>query len=113
MIGFSAGAAATLGAVLAAKPGQGPDYFGLIYGPMSRTRVPAEAPPLFAAIAIDDPLFSDTSIVQSWRDAKRPAELHIYQSGGHGFGLGKPGTTHGLWLDQFLTWLSMQGFLKR
>lgn len=111
MIGFSAGAAAALSEVLAAKPGQSPNFFGLIYGPMSRTEVPIDAPPMFAAIAADDPFFSDTSIVSAWHEAQRPAELHIYQAGGHGFGLGKPGTTNALWMDEFMAWLSMQGFL--
>lgn len=113
MIGFSAGAAATLSAVLTAKPGQGPDFFGLLYGPMPRAEVPPNAPPLFAAIAADDPYFDDTSLIQAWRAAQRPAELHVYQGGGHGFGLGQPGTTNALWMDEFTAWLSMQGFLKR
>lgn len=113
MIGFSAGAAATLSGVLAAKPDQEPDFFGLIYGPMARVEVPAAAPPMFAALALDDPYFADTSIIDAWRDAKRPAELHLYQSGGHGFGLGRPGETNALWMDEFMSWLSMQGVLKR
>ena len=112
MIGFSAGAAATLSAVLAAKPDQEPNFFGLIYGPMARAEVPQGAPPMFAALAIDDPYFRDTSLADAWRDAKRPAELHVYQSGGHGFGLGRFGETNALWMQEFMTWLSMQGFLK-
>ena len=112
MIGFSAGAAATLSGVLAAKPEQEPNFFGVIYGPMARAEVPQGAPPMFAALAIDDPYFGDTSLVDAWRDAKRPAELHVYQSGGHGFGLGRPGETNALWMEEFMTWLSMQGFLK-
>lgn len=110
MIGFSAGSAATLSAALAAKPGQGPAFIGLIYGPLGRVAVPPQAPPLFAARAIDDPLFEDLPLIDAWHKAGRPVELHLYQTGGHGFGLGRPGTTHGMLMDQFMTWMSMQGF---
>lgn len=119
MIGFSAGAMATLGTVLqpannadgASRP---PDFFGYIYGPMKAVDVPAQAPPMFAALAMDDPLFGngDFSIAAAWHAAKRPVELHVYQTGGHGFGLGKPGTTTTMMMDEFLAWMDMQGLLK-
>ena len=112
MIGFSAGAAATLSAVLSAEPGQGPDFIGLIYGPMNRVQVPSHGPPLFAALAIDDPLFRDFSLIPAWHEAGRPVELHLYQNGGHGFGLGRPGTSAGMMIDEFMTWLTMQGFVS-
>jgi acetyl esterase/lipase len=114
MIGFSAGAMTSLNAVMAAKPGQGPDFFGYIYGPQARVTPPRNAPPMFAAIAFDDPLFPTMGfpIVEAWQKAKRPVELHAYGKGGHGFGLGLPGTTTPLMLDQFVAWLDMEGFLK-
>ena len=118
MIGFSAGAMTTLRAVLEAKAGsdptaRGPDFIGYIYGPMTTVAVPADAPPMFAALAMDDPLFgnSDWSIASAWHAAKRPVELHVYQSGGHGFGMGKPGTTNALIMQEFLAWMDMQGLL--
>ncbi|HEX7857855.1 MAG TPA: alpha/beta hydrolase [Sphingobium sp.] len=113
MIGFSAGAMASLDTVLTATPGAGPVFVGYIYGPQARIAVPANAPPLFDALAFDDPLFGggDFAITAAWREAKRPVELHVYQGGGHGFGLGQPGSTNMLMLGEFVTWLSMQGFL--
>lgn len=120
MIGFSAGAMATLTAVLQAGVDAdpqtlAPDFIGYVYGPMAKVEVPAGAPPMFAALAIDDPLFGsgDFSIVSAWHAAKRPAELHVYQAGGHGFGMGQPGTTSTLLMDQFLAWMDMQGLLAR
>jgi acetyl esterase/lipase len=115
MIGFSAGAMTTLNTVVAAKPGEGPDFFGYIYGPQARVPVPANAPPMFAAIAFDDPLFKTMGfpVVAAWNEAKRPVELHAYQRGSHGFGLGIPGTTTTLMIDEFTAWLAMQGFLAR
>jgi acetyl esterase/lipase len=115
MIGFSAGAITTLQAVLGAD-GDGdpattpPDFFGYVYGPMESVQAPQAAPPLFAALAMDDGMFSkgDFGLVTAWRDAKRPVELHIYQAGGHGFGTGKPGMTNALIMPEFLAWLEMQ-----
>jgi dienelactone hydrolase len=114
MIGFSAGAMTSLNTVMAAKPGQGPDFFGYIYGPQARVTPPHNAPPMFAAIALDDPLFPSMGfpIVEAWHAAKRPVELHAYGRGGHGFGLGVPQTTTPLMLDQFVVWMDMEGFLK-
>lgn len=115
MIGFSAGAMTSLQTVLAAKPGEGPDFFGYIYGPQARIDVPQGAPPMFDAIALDDPLFPSQGfpIAQAWMAAKRPVEIHGYQKGSHGFGLGVPGTTTTLVLDEFLAWAGMQGFLTK
>lgn len=114
MIGFSAGAMATLDTVLATKGNEGPNFFGYIYGPQARVEVPAAAPPMFAAIAFDDPLFPSMGfpIAAAWHEAQRPVEVHAYQKGGHGFGVGQPGTTAALLIDQFTAWLSMQGFLS-
>ena len=69
---------------------------------------------MFAALAMDDGMFSrgDFGLATAWRDAKRPVELHVYQTGGHGFGLGAPGTTNALLMTEFLAWMDMQGLLK-
>lgn len=114
MIGFSAGAMTALSTALAARAGEGPDFVGYIYGPQQAVTVPAHAPPLFAAQAFDDPLFKTRGIplIEAWQQAKRPVELHVYQKGGHGFGLGAPGTTTTRMIDQFVAWLSMQGLLS-
>lgn len=118
MIGFSAGAMTTLTAVLDAGKDadaatRGPDFIGFIYGPMAAVAVPADAPPMFAALAMDDPLFGngDFSIASAWHAARRPVELHVYQAGGHGFGTGKPGTTSTMLMPEFLAWMDMQGLL--
>ncbi|MCP5144926.1 MAG: alpha/beta hydrolase [Gammaproteobacteria bacterium] len=115
MVGFSAGAMNTLATTLAAKDGATPDFIGLIYGPMSATEVPRGAPPLFAAMAADDPLFAsgDFGLLRSWRDAGSPYEFHLYHGGGHGFGLRPVGTTATMWPEQFLAWMGDLGFLNK
>lgn len=114
MVGFSAGAMTTLGVTLANQPGARPDFTGLIYGPMFPVEAPANAPPLFAALAADDPLFGGGGfgIVDSWRKAQRPVELHVYQQGGHGFGMLPNGTSTQLWADEFLAWLKTNKFVS-
>ena len=114
MIGFSAGAMTARRAALDGDPAGRPNFIGYIYGPQDAETVPANAPPMFNAIALDDPLFPNKGfpIAQSWLAAKRPVEVHAYQKGGHGFGLGKAGETNMMMLDQFTSWLKMQGFLS-
>ena len=39
------------------------------------------------------------------RAAKVPAEMHIYSSGGHGFGIQKSGKTSAAWPGALVAWL--------
>lgn len=112
MIGFSAGAMLTMATALnngEAKPA----FIGNIYGPLSAVDVPPDAPPLFAAIAADDPLFPvNFGLIESWRKANRPVEFHYYEQGGHGFGMYAKETTSTGWFDAYLKWLGMHGYLR-
>lgn len=109
----------TLSTVLQAANGNGidgpPDFVGYIYGPMGAVTVPNNAPPMFAAITMDDEFFGngDFSIISNWQLANKKVELHAYQSGGHGFGLGKPGTTTTGLMTGFLAWMEANGLLKK
>lgn len=113
MIGFSAGAMTALNATLDGKGAARPAFLGYVYGPMLPVAVRADAPPMFAAIAMDDGLFAKQGfgIVDAWRTAGRPVELHAYERGDHGFGAGRPGTTTTGMLPQFLAWLEARGLL--
>jgi acetyl esterase/lipase len=114
MIGFSAGAMNTLATALRNDPAARADFIGIIYGPLGAVQVPQPAPPLFAAIAADDPLIGtgDFGLIKSWRDAKAPVEFHLYEHGGHGFGMRKLSKTSDLWADQFYTWMKDRGLLE-
>ena len=113
MVGFSAGAMLTMATTLTA-PDARPAFIANIYGPLAALRVPADAPPLFVALAADDPLFANAGfgLIESWRAAKRPVEFHLYEQGGHGFGMYPKDTTSTGWFDAFLRWLEMHGALK-
>lgn len=111
MIGFSAGAGLTMHATLHSKTME-LAFIGPIYGGMGPVEVPKNAPPMFNVIASDDFLFrSQFGIIDSWFKAGRPVEFHLYQNGGHGFGLGNPNRTSNRWFDAFIHWLDVNKFL--
>ncbi|MFB0612922.1 alpha/beta hydrolase [Aurantiacibacter poecillastricola] len=110
MMGFSAGAALTVHSALYSEIID-LDFIAPIYGGMDPVEVPQDAPPMFVAIAADDFLFGgETGLVRSWYEAGRPVEFHLYQNGGHGFGLGNPDRTSNRWFDAFVHWLDVNGF---
>ncbi len=113
MVGFSAGAMLTLATALG-EPDTKPAFIGLIYGPLGQMKVPADAPPLFDALAADDPIFGSSSfgLIDSWRAAKRPVEFHLYEQGGHGFGMYPKDTTSTGWFGEFVSWMRMHGWVK-
>ena len=43
---------------------------------------------------------------------KRPVEFHLYEQGGHGFGMYPKETTSTGWFDAFVRWMGMHGMLK-
>ena len=114
MLGFSAGAMLTMSTALHGQDAK-PAFIADIYGPLSAVAaVPADAPPLFVALAADDPFFANAGygLIDSWRAAKRPVEFHLYEQGGHGFGMYQKTTTSTGWFDGFTRWLGMHGYLK-
>jgi acetyl esterase/lipase len=113
MMGFSAGAGTTMATLMQAGETR-PAFIAPIYGGMGPVNVPADAPPMFVALAADDPLFAGQGfgLIESWRAARRPVEFHYYQNGGHGFGLGNPDRTSNIWFDSFMHWLDVNGFLS-
>jgi acetyl esterase/lipase len=111
MIGFSAGAGLTMHCTLNSKLME-LDFIGPIYGGMGPVEVPKNAPPMFNVIASDDFLFrGQFGVVDSWFKAGKPVEFHLYQNGGHGFGLGNPDRTSNRWFDSFMYWLEVNKFL--
>ena len=56
-------------------------------------RVDADTPPLFLIHASDDgavPVANSIGLYQAMLDHKRPAEMHLFDEGGHGFGVRLP-----------------------
>lgn len=112
MIGFSAGAGLTMHATLHSKIMK-LAFIGPIYGGMGPVQVPKNAPPMFNVIATDDFLFrGQFGVIDSWYKAGIPVEFHLYQNGGHGFGLGNTDRTSNRWFDAFMHWLEVNRFIK-
>jgi acetyl esterase/lipase len=113
LLGFSAGAMTALEASLQ-NTAPRPDFAGLIYGSMAPISAVGRLPPLFLAVAADDPLFGNGGfgIIDSWKRTGASVEFHYYEKGGHGFGSHKQGTTSDLWLEQFVAWMNSHGLLR-
>jgi acetyl esterase/lipase len=74
-----------------------------------------DTPPMFLAHAGDDPVPSENSAVMylALKRAGVPAELHLYASGGHGFGLRKTDKPYTAWPQRCGEWLKARGLLKK
>ena len=109
MMGFSAGGFLTLSTAMALPAGERPDFIAPIYPNMAARPVPLDAPPMFVAIANDDFLLArgGLGVIESWRKAKRPVEFHLFESGDHGFGIGKPDTPTENWPELLLRWITL------
>lgn len=77
--------------------------------------VTAETPPAFLAHAYDDGISPNNSIAYfvALKKHKVPAELHIYPTGGHGYGLRKSEHQVHTWPARCAAWLEAGGWLKK
>jgi acetyl esterase/lipase len=112
-LGFSAGAFLATAVALDEDPASRPDFVAAIYGGAPLGHVVDDSPPLFCTVAADDALCFDNllSTFQAWRAAGRPAEMHVYDRGGHGFGMKKNGLPSDTWMDRFTDWMHVNGHL--
>lgn len=117
-----------------------PDFAGLIYpvvsmrAPIDTTRTFRElkglpdfrdafsieanvgpaTPPIFLAHAADDPIAAPEHSLRlhaAMLAARRPVELHLFDKGGHSFGLGKRGSQVSAWPRLFLAWARSHGWV--
>ena len=112
-IGFSAGGGVVLASVVGPAATR-PDFFAPIYGAGDGAILPPpDAPPMFLAVAADDlgNTVGSMRLFNSWRSADRPAELHIFQTGGHGFLKRGGGGDHVI--ERLIDWMRSNGLLTR
>jgi acetyl esterase/lipase len=79
----------------------------------SYIRIPAGTPPTLLIHASDDSESGPEHSVAMYlalKQARVPAELHIYAAGGHGFGVRKSNRPCSTWTDRCAAWLKNQGF---
>jgi acetyl esterase/lipase len=78
-------------------------------------RVTSQTPPAFLAHAGDDRVPAENSVQYylALRKVAVPAELHVYASGGHGFGLRPSEKPCSTWPQRCAEWMRDQGLLKK
>ena len=118
IIGFSAGGTVTAAAAFNYTADNKPNFDAPIYAyfPDSMiTNIASDAPPMFIAAASDDGLGlapHSVNLYQRWLAAKHSAELHMYATGNHGFGMRVQHLPSDTWIERFGDWLQQQGFAK-
>lgn len=130
MLGFSAGGAVEM--MVAFTPGDGdpaapdpidrangrPNFLMMVYpGGKIPSRIPSDTPPAFLLCANDDEYGCDAitmELVEKFRDAKVPVELHLLARGKHAFNMGGRSTFASVkgWPQRLADWLGDSGFLQ-
>ena len=103
-----------------------PDFAVLVYSGYLKAKnkddlatglsIPAGAPPIFLAHGGDDIVSNPDHSVVAYLALKRagvPAELHIYATAAHDFGVRPSGHPCSTWTQSCATWLRHQGFLTK
>lgn len=134
LLGFSAGGRTAAMAALksseqlyeptdeADKASPRPDFLVLVYtaylvgedgSRKPEVTVTKEAPPTFLVHAYDDPVTPKSSVqlFLALKDAGVPAELHIYETGGHGYGLRPTEKPVTAWPKRCEEWMRARGLL--
>ena len=87
-------------------------YPGPLYIP---DKLPSDAPPAFLLAANDDVCCSPSvvKLLQRYREAKIPVEVHIYTQGDHGFNMGYRSKLQSIstWPQRMADWLSDNNYL--
>ena len=116
IMGFSAGGRVTVATVMGPADAR-PDFAAPIYAPAGKKYdlpivVPENAPTLFIATAADDqirPWRCSQDLFEAWQKAAYPAEIHIFQTGKHGFAQKGGGADN--FMDRLAEWLLVNGLL--
>jgi acetyl esterase/lipase len=90
-------------------------YFKVKDGLSPTVKTPADTPPLFFVHATDDTVSDVEHSVEFYlalKRAKLNPEMHIYATGGHGFGVKQDGPC-GNWPKNCEDWMRRQGILKK
>jgi len=95
-----------------------PNFIVQIYpGPLSiPDDIPQDSPPAFLLAANDDACCSPSVVrlLNAYRKAKVPLEVHLYTKGDHGFNMGNRSRlkTINTWPQRLADWLSDNNYLK-
>lgn len=118
-MGFSAGGTVTMSVVYNATEDDRPNFVAPIYAygkAIIGSTVPTTKTPIFVCAASNDDLGLATHSVDiylKWQAAGQPAELHMYESGKHGFGTKTQGLPVDSWMDRYIDWLTENGYIQK
>ena len=78
-------------------------------------KVTKETPPMFIVHAFNDgvPVQHSLVLAMELKKANVPTELHVYATGGHGYGMRQTGEPVNLWPQRCEEWLRKQGWLTK
>lgn len=79
-------------------------------------QVTGNTPPAFMVHSMDDgtvPVENSIEYALAMKKYSIPCELHLYQLGGHGYGLGWSNNTESSWTKACEKWLEARGFLSK
>jgi dipeptidyl aminopeptidase/acylaminoacyl peptidase len=88
----------------------------LIENLSNERQVTPETPPTFLIHTYEDkgvPAENSIYFYLALRKAKVPAEMHIYQKGRHGFGLGQKQDAVSTWPQRCADWMRVLGLLDK
>jgi acetyl esterase/lipase len=77
-------------------------------------QITADTPPAFLVHSADDkavPVMNSIGYFRGLQKNNIPTELHIFQKGGHGYGLSPKGGTESSWPDLCIKWLKAMGLI--
>lgn len=83
-----------------------------IHAYSNELQITSQTPPTFLVHASDDDVVISENSVRFYQGLiknKVQGELHIYERGGHGFGMNNP-TTKDEWMDRCLNWMKANGW---
>lgn len=89
-------------------------YFKFKDGLSPTVKTPEKTPPLFFVHASDDPVSEvdhTVTFFTALKRAKIDAEMHIYETGGHGFAVRRTGLPCDNWTRSCVDWLRNKGML--
>ncbi len=87
----------------------------MIYEYSNELQVTINTPPAFIVYAEDDKTVNVLNGIYYYEALvknKVLAELHVYEKGGHGFGLNNK-TTKDMWADRLYNWMQAKGWLEK
>lgn len=120
IVGFSAGGTVAGGAAFEyTSEVNRPDFSAPIYPALhvvDTDTMPDHPMPVFMAVTSDDAFGFQTqctALYDQWNKAGQPVELHIYEEGGHGFGMREQSKLSDKWIDAFGAWMEAHGWIEK